>query len=278
MGDLAEEADRLRGETESFRPERERLDQALNAAALDGAYATLAQVRKQQAVDGEALKTGEACLPGLESSAGAQAEVLKSAEQRTVRAREELTAAAPVLRKVRLLDQQLAERKKAAAEAEEACARDKAKLGAVRQTRLRELERRAGVGEALEAAKKYLKEHGRDEWLAGGLAGVEEQLNGLLLGQQEISRQEARRNSAAKALEQAEKALQACRSLCAARKRELEALCGRLQQGRDALARLLGGRLLREYRAEKETLLREMAYLAKIASRFRQSPHSQAFA
>ena len=53
---------------------------------------------------------------------------------RIVRAREELTAAAPVLRKVRLLDQQLAERKKAAAEAEEACARDKAKLGAVRQT------------------------------------------------------------------------------------------------------------------------------------------------
>ena len=265
LGDLVKEADQLRDETEAFRPERERLDRALNAAALDGAYATLAEVRKQQAADKEALKTGNAGLPGLESSAGAQAEVLKSAEQRTARAREELTAAAPVLRKVRLLDQQLAERKKAAAEAEEACARDMAKLGAARQARLRELERRAGAGETLEAAEKYLKEHGRDEWLAGGLAGVEEQLNGLLLGQQEISRQEARRNSAAKALEQAEKALQACRGLCAARKRELEALCGRLQQGRDALARLLGGRLLREYRAEKETLLREMAYLAKIA-------------
>lgn len=74
LGDLAEEADRLRGETESFRPERERLDRAQNAAALDGAYATLAQVRKQQADDRAGLKAEEEALPGLESSAKEQAD------------------------------------------------------------------------------------------------------------------------------------------------------------------------------------------------------------
>src|SRR5690606_1194643 len=38
-----------------------------------------------------------------------------------------------------------------------------------------------------------------------------------------------------------------------------------IQQGKDVLSQLLGDRLLREYRTEKEMLLREMAYLAKIA-------------
>jgi DNA repair protein SbcC/Rad50 len=81
---LADEASKLQGDIEAFKPDREKLGRALSAASLDGAYATLTATRKQQADDRKALKAEEEALPGLESSAKEQAEALKSAEQQTV--------------------------------------------------------------------------------------------------------------------------------------------------------------------------------------------------
>ena len=60
-------------------------------------------------------------------------------------------------------------------------------------------------------------------------------------------------------------ALDECRKQSGIRQQELEAAAKGLQQGKEALSRLLGGRLLREYRAEQEALLRELAFLRKIA-------------
>ena len=51
---------------------------------------------------------------------------------------------------------------------------------------------------------------------------------------------------------------------CGLKKQELESAAKNLQQGKDALSQLLGNKLLREYRTEKETLLREMAFIRKI--------------
>lgn len=48
------------------------------------------------------------------------------------------------------------------------------------------------------------------------------------------------------------------------KKQELEEATKNLQQGKDALRKLLGDKLLREYRTEREALLREMAYIEKI--------------
>jgi exonuclease SbcC len=117
----------------------------------------------------------------------------------------------------------------------------------------------------MELADGYLKEHAQDEWLIGGLAGVEEQLSGLLTRQQEIHQKETDQAEAAKALEQATRLLDAHQKQSAIRKQELEDASQTIRQGKDALSQLLGDRLLREYRSEKETLLREMAFLTKIA-------------
>ncbi len=62
----------------------------------------------------------------------------------------------------------------------------------------------------------------------------------------------------------ATKSLDDCQKQSGIRKHELEDASKQLQQGKDVLSQLLGDRLLREYRTEKETLLREMAFLAKI--------------
>ena len=237
----------------------------MSAASLDGSYATLTAIRKQQADDQTALKTGEETLPGLESSAKEQDESLKSAEQQTVKAKEEQKAAAPLIQKVRSLDQTLADQKKTVSEGEESCQKDAAKIDADKQARLKEQEKRADAENNLKLAVSYLKGHGQDEWLIRGLAGVEEQLNGLLSKQKEIVRKQDEQATAVTALEQATKSFNDRQKQCSIRKRELEDVSKKLQQGKDALTRLLGDRLLREYRTELETLFREMALLTKIA-------------
>ncbi|MDR2209673.1 MAG: AAA family ATPase [Azoarcus sp.] len=264
IANLNDEAIKLHGDIEAFKPNREKLNRALNAASLDGAYATLASARKQLADDREALKAGEKSLPGLESSAREQAESLKSAERQTVRAKDELKAAAPTLQKVRFLDQKLADQKKAASEGDEVCEKDAAKIDADKKTRTEEQEKRSKAHEALKLVDGYINEHAQDEWLIGGLAGVEEQLNGLLSRQNEILQKKTDHDKAVTALEQAAKSLDGCQKQSGIRKQKLADASAQLQQGKDALSQLLGDRLLREYRAEKETLLREMAFLAKI--------------
>ena len=126
-------------------------------------------------------------------------------------------------------------------------------------------EKRSEDQKTLELVDSYLKEHAQDEWLISGLAGVEEQLDGLLSKQKEIVQEEANQEKAVTTLERVTKSLDDCQKQCRTRKQELDDASIRLQQGKDALSQLLGDRLLREYRTEKETLLREMAFLTKIA-------------
>jgi exonuclease SbcC len=265
IGSLAEEAFRLQSDSDAFKPERDKLSRATKAASLDGAYATLTALRKQQADDQAALKTEEEALPELESSAKGQAESLKLTEQQTVNVKEELKAEAPLIQKIRSLDQKLAGQKKAVSEGEESCKKDAAKIDADKQARLKEQGKRIEAQKNLERVDDYLKKHAQDEWLISGLAGVEEQLGGLLSKQKEIDRKEADEKMAEKVLRQATKSHDDCQKQCGTRKQGLEEASKNLQHGKDALSQFLGDRLLREYRSEKETLLREMAFLAKIA-------------
>ena len=261
---LADEASKVQSDIDAFKPDRDKLSQATKAASLDGSYATLTAIRKQQADDQAALKVEAEALPELKSSAKEQAESLKLTEQQTVKAKEELRAAAPLIQKVRSLDQKLADQKPAVSEGEESCQKDAAKIGKDKQARLKEQEKRFEAQKTQEFVDGYLKEHAGDEWLISGLAGVEEQLGSLISKQKEIVQKEADQEKAATALEQATKSLDDRQKQCGTRKQELENASKNLQQGKDELSRLLGDRLLREYRTEKETLLREMAFLAKI--------------
>lgn len=262
---LADEAGRLQGDIEAFKADREKLDRALSAASLDGAYATLASTRKQQADDRAALQGELDRLPGLASAAGEQAARLQTAEGRSAQAKAALQAGMPVLQRLRSLDQRLFDQKKALLAGEADCQQERARIEADRKARHKELEKRSRAQERLNLVDAHLRDHARDEWLIGGLAGVEEQLGDLLVRQKEILQKEAAQERAAAALALAAKALDECRKQSGIRQQELEAAAKGLQQGKEALSRLLGGRLLREYRAEQEGLLRELAFLRKIA-------------
>lgn len=261
---LSDEAAKLKTDTEAFKPERTKFEQAIKAASLDGTFASLTSLRKQQGDDKTSLKTNEAALPELESSANTQSEALKAAEQLTVKAKEELKTAAPLIQKIRSLDQKIAEQTKAVSEGADACAKEAGKIETDKQARVKEQEKRTAAEKTLEVAKLYIKENARDEWLVSGLAGVEEQLGNLLAKQRETTQKEAELKKADTALADAAKKLEAATKQCGLKKQELESAGKNLQQGKDALSEMLGDKLLREYRTEKETLLREMAFIRKI--------------
>lgn len=265
IANLADEESKLQIDIEAFKPDHEKLSRALSAASLDGVYATLTTTRKQQVDDRDTLKAEEDALPGLESSAKEQAEALQSAEQQTARAKDEQKTAAPTLKIVRSIDQKLADQKKAVSEGDEGCKKDAAKIDAEKKARLEKQDKRSKAHEMLDLVSGYLKEHAQDEWLIGGLAGVEEQLSGLLSKQNEIVQKEAAQETANTTLELSAKSLEDCQKQSGIRKQELEDASKQLQQGKDGLSQLLGDRLLREYRTEKETLLRGMAFLTKIS-------------
>ncbi len=261
---LTDEAAKLKADTEAFEPERSKLEQAFKAASLDGTYVSVTSLRKQQADDQAFLKTEEAALPELESSANTQTEALKAAEQLTLKAKEELKTAAPLIQKIRSLDQKIAEQTKAVSEGADDCTKEAGKIEADKQARVKEQEKRTAAEKTLEAAELYLNENARDEWLISGLAGVEEQLGNLLAKQGEITQKEADLKKTDTAVADAAKKLAEASRQCGLKKQELKTAGENLQQGKDALSELLGDKLLREYRTEKETLFREMAFIRKI--------------
>jgi exonuclease SbcC len=261
---LAEEASKLQAGIEAFKPDNERLDRALKAAKFDGKYATLTATRKQQENDKTALKNEELSLPELEVSTKKQAEVLQLAEQKTAKARENLKVALPILQKVRILDQKITDLNKAVLEEDKGCKKTANSIDTARKKLIKLQEEKSKAHKELDIVDNYLKEHAHDEWLIGGFAGVEEQLKGLLSKQNEIAIKEKDKKTAKNVFEVATKSFVDCQKKSNTCKKELENAQNQLKQKRDALNKLLDGRLLREYRAEKEALLREVAYLKKI--------------
>lgn len=262
---LADEANKLQSDSDTFQPDHEKLSRAVSAASLDGAYATLTAMREQQSSDQGVMKALEKELPGMEASVENHAALLKSSEEQTVRAKGALATEEPVIKSVRSSDQTIATQSKTIQEREASCEKEAAKIKAEEQAQIKELKKRSDSEKAQVLVDNYLRGHSQDEWLISGLAGVEEQLKGLLAKQTEISQKEADQGKAVVALEQAVKSYTDFQKQSDTQKRKVDDASKGLQQDTETLRLLLGERVLREYRTEKEALLREVALLYKIA-------------
>jgi len=112
--------------------------------------------------------------------------------------------------------------------------------------------------------QEYLETHSRDEWLVSGLAGIEEQFGNILAVEKEISTITKAEVTATNLLNTSATTLKDRTNQLNTRKQEVNNAREYLEQGKKDLASLLCNRLLREYRTEKETLLREMVFLSRI--------------
>lgn len=265
ISSLAHESSLLQNEVEGFKPHRQSLNQALKAATLDGSYAALKAVRKQQADDNTALLVQEEALPKLRASATSQSELLQLAELKTQQAKAALSADWPIIQQVRSLDQSLATQKQKLLELKETAENAALKIATNIKAQEHEQEKHSAASVQLKQVNAYLQEQAADEWLVSGLTGLEQQINGLLAHQKEKAQIAQHHKTAAAAYDTATLCFSDAQQQCLEHSAKQAAAAQTLQQAKDQLAQLLNGRLLREYRAEQQGLLREQAYLATIA-------------
>jgi DNA repair protein SbcC/Rad50 len=180
---LMGEAAKLKSDMHAFKPERTKLEQANKAASLDGTYATLISLRTQQADDQTSLNAYEAALPELETSANTQLEVLKTAEQLTLNAKEKLKTEAPLIKKIRSLDQNITAQTKLVSEGTDVCIKEAGKIDTDEQTRVKEQNKLNNLNDSLQQEKEAITgKQNKLKQLLGDftLKGVREKKEGLL--------------------------------------------------------------------------------------------------
>ncbi len=265
ISSLAVETGKLKAELELFEPAGERLARALKAAAMDGQYAVLTSARGEQDADKKYLKAVEDERPALEALLRQKKDALHRAERRTLKVREEQKKAAPLFREIRSLDLWLTEKKKAVDNGNEHCQSDEKQIAADKRLKAAEEKKLAAAQDDLQVVEKYLAANSGDEWLIGGLAGIEEQVGSLLSFQQEIAVKKKSEAAAKRRLKAAGGRLAACAVQQTIHQQELNEAKKQLELRKNDLSTLLAGRLFREYRREKEVLLREKTFRRKIA-------------
>ncbi|SIQ08500.1 exonuclease SbcC [Alkalispirochaeta americana] len=265
ISDLSRETGQLQRDRESFQPDRDRLDRARAAASLEGAFAGLVSLRSEQKEDQKALAEGEASLPEAESLAAARAEALELAEQCVVEVRKEQEAAAPRLRSLRSLDYQCSTLEDGVRKKALSCQKH-LRVVEDQERELVRLRQGVAVVEAdLATIQTSLEENRQDQALLQELAGLEEQMKRLRLLRRDIIQKKEESAKYQAALKRAGADLETSRNERSARQEDLTKVAQTLQQARTGLDELLQGRFLREYRAEKESLQRELLLLRTIA-------------
>jgi len=264
IDNLSQEKEALYREMETFKPKRAILSNALKASYLDGIYATLSALRSQQAEDNTALRDEESALPEMETSTNNQGKILADAEQLTIQRKQELQTATPKLKEIQSLDQKIANLEKNVSDEAESYAKDTAQIDADRKNLIEEQEKKAESETQKETIEQYLSEHSQDAWLVSGLTGIEEQLGSLLAKQKEIEEKGTALEKAEKAVSTVTKKLNEATALCTESKAKLEKISFDLQEAQIALKTLLEDIPLSSYRKEKDSLLREIAYIKRI--------------
>ncbi|MDD4573682.1 MAG: AAA family ATPase [Sphaerochaeta sp.] len=262
---LAEEETELTNDMLAFVPKRTILDSATKAATLEGSYATLTELRKQQKEEQSSLEKEEEALPALEINAKEGSETLTKAENQSELAKSAQQEAAPILKQVRAMDQKLSQLTTTIAETQTAMVKDAASIELFKKERETQNYKELAEQKKLSEIEFYCADHSTDKDLITELTGIISQIHALESKRQEVTKKTGEVKSEAKNLEEAEKALASCKSKSV----ELLEIHGvtktKLQAKQEELSRLLGEKLLREYRAEKETLLLKIAYLNKVA-------------
>ncbi len=263
---IAKEFSSLSETIESFKPDRERLRRAGKAAELDGDFAALSALRKQQHDDRQELGIYEEQLPPRVLALTENEEMLRKAAMLIGNTKEEQQAEGPLITKVRALDFQLLEKRKEAQTNLAEIKKIETRIAQIKGQRGRIYEQLEDNLKNLRQVQEYLAGNSRDELLLSRLAGITEQVNTLQSVSEDLANQKNLLAAGQKQMEENAKLHKAEEVLFTSRKKDHASAQQAVVQAKEQLRNHLGNRLLREYRAEKDSLLREMFFLRKICS------------
>lgn len=259
-------ADTLKIEREEFEPSRDKLRLALKAASLDGQYATLKALRKEQLENKTALGVAEQVIPTLTNTADEENRNWQSAELQLKQARANLDIETPLMQRVRIFDQRLSDLKRQLFASQEAIKTESKKIDDDVRFRDKQVLKRTELEQGLELIHEYLEINAKDEMLTSEFSGIEAQINNLESKQKRIAQAEVQQQLAHTADQQANDKYKQCVKTTAARRLTVTTASSNFQNGNRKLAELLGNRLLREYQTERDHLQTELVLRKTIAS------------
>lgn len=261
---LQQEQQQLVVRREEFAPQRSRLALALQAAELEPQWVALTTLRARQEQDRQRLQQEQQGLPELavqlENSRVQQSE----AQQQLQQARADWQQAQPLLRQVRELDQQLHNQQQALQERQAEAEREQGRVTAIEKDQLQLQQRVQAEQQRLHEVTDWLREHVQDQWLVGGLAGIEQQLQQLQAQQERQAGLQQNREQATAVLQQTAADLQQQHIQQEQALQQLQEAQTLLEQHQSCLQQLLAGRELREYKSEHKHLGEKRILLTQI--------------
>lgn len=266
LSEINEELEVLSNDLKAFETDRTRLQKALKAAELDSEHAVLSMTREQQKQEFEALSNSESQFPEKEKALKLEESNLKKTEETIAKVKVDQKNELELLKKVRVLDLHITEKQSALKTAELDCQKNKKQLSEQQKNKKKAEKNQKAETKKLSKLDVYLSDNAHDGALVTELTGINEQIKNLQIAATNISTISIQVSELKKQLDldTAEHVKQkaSCRTL----KKKHEIVKKQVSQTKDTIREVLDDRSLREYRAEHESLLREMGYLRKIAS------------
>lgn len=263
---IDKESEAISKELSTFLLDREKLQDALKAADLENIHATLVSARQQQANDLKDLAASEILVPGKETILARKETDFKKRQAAYAKAREEQKKGLGLIQKVRAIDLYISEKQTVLENARTDCQKIQNQVSQKKDLHQKAIQNHETAGQDLAGVEAYLSVHTLDASLVTDFTGINEKihhLQRLVRNSQEIENLVL---NAKKQFSEETARLRKQEIICA-KFRENQGIANKeVEQAKKAIKTLLAGRLLREYRADHEGLLREMAYLRKIAS------------
>ena len=266
LSEINKESEVLSNDLKAFEADRLKLQNALKAAELNSEYATLSSKRQQQKLDLKSLANSIAQLPNQEKTLELKETDFKAAATAVAKIKSEQKSELELIKKVRMIDLRITEKQSALITAESDCRKLATQLLEKKELQQKAESNQETAGKELFRVEEYLSANAHDAALVTELTGINEQIKNLKIVTDNVSTINHQLLEFRKQTKSDATQFETQQALCETLKTKHNASQKLVSQTKEAITVLLGDHLLREYRAEHESLLREMAYLRKIAS------------
>jgi exonuclease SbcC len=248
---------KINNEILAFEPKRICLDRDALASQLDVEFSELCGYRRERETAHSEAKRIQEQIPLLENSrqqAQDQYDQLAGSltEKRTKRDEQ-----IPLLAEVRKLDSDLSQRRAFLRQAQSELEAEKVKWTSLSAKLVDQRSLLDGVKQQQASLDSYLNLHAADAILVEQFSGIESDICSWLSQANDLKQKKIEVDSDQKGLKSAEKEVQDETLQLAEKQRSLNQAEGALNQGQEALANILQGRLLREYEANRDHLLEQ---------------------
>ena len=257
IADLKDKYKNLKNEKESFHEEKMQLEKALKASVFDGDYASLKSRREVAENNINDLKEESSKLPAAEELYGNCVNNFKKAESELSEIKKKRKDLAEIIVKVRLLDQEIFSTGKRIKNLEtelEKITKDINELEKVKEELIKKLDNTAS---GIKYAEEYLALNAADGELESTLSGIAEKINSASLKNIEIKKSYEKRKEISENMEMLNEKYTAAQKSSEQNSKLITEIDVKIDETGKDLEKVLKGRELKEYRKEKEYLLKQ---------------------